>query len=69
MKKPSMKPTLLGAPTSASAKAETAVDVTVNAPVPGATQTTSGVVLLLRAKKTFSVPVSDPVRTFQRRQT
>ena len=57
-----MNPTLFGAPTSVSAKLDTAAVVTVKAPVPGATHTTSGVVLLLRAQKTFSVPVNDPVR-------
>src|ERR1700740_2492125 len=63
MKKPSRKPTLLGAPISGSANALTALEVTVNAPVPGATATRSGVGdLLLRAQKTFSVPVSEPVR-------
>jgi hypothetical protein len=64
-----MKQTLFGAPMSDQRTRLTAADVTENAPVPGATQTTSGVgLLLLRAQNTFSVPFSVPVRTFQRRR-
>jgi hypothetical protein len=49
---------------STSANEMTVVDETEKAPVPGATQTTSGVgLLLLRAQNTFSVPFSVPVRT------
>jgi hypothetical protein len=59
-----MKQTLFGAPISTSANDMTDPTKTENAPVPGATQTTSGEpTLLLRAKKTFSVPVKVPVRS------
>jgi len=59
-----MNPTLFGVPMSGSANEMTALDETEKAPVPGATQTTSGVgLLLLRAQKTFYVPLSVPVRT------
>jgi hypothetical protein len=58
-----MNVTQLGEPTSASGYAETVVVDTTDAPLSGETTTTFGVVALLRAQNTGSVPLSEPLST------